>query len=498
MQAEYHFSFKQLLWIILVALAFGIAAQAGYWYFANPERVDTTLSRQEKVNLNRISDTLAEAGVPYRDIARGFWYTYIDENGEEQVAFIDREALARQGLTEEQLLALLRKVNGAQITSRDSMQNVSEEDLPPELQFHNQLYVPGGVGSTVDFIAALEKKIASGTFSRDDLRELAYAYEQRGDYKKRDAVHELSCSTFPDTCAVATPIVIEGIVRDIAGNPVQGATVEIISRPGSPTVTTDSSGFYTLNTDINGLERFRIRATKRNFSDGIATLQTVTKDRTYYSAPDIVMANPVNVVTIDTENLTITGSGNLVLENGTFIARTGNSVYEIPPDAVVDSNGSPYQGEVDVYMYEFNADNVPESLISADVFDAVLGFTGDSMRTYGMPYIQFFTLEGEELYVLASNPLALTYTIPQIQDLYAASPEGLPPLTDADMQLLENVSAGGGYPIDREFLTRNGLLRFPAFWVFDHQTGVWDNVGINVVDKSGIIRSPFYTVKGVK
>jgi hypothetical protein len=69
------------------------------------------------------------------------------------------------------------------------------------------------------------------------------------------------------------------------------------------------------------------------------------------------------------------------------------------------------------------------------------------------------------------------------------------PLTEADMQLLVAASLGEPYRIDREFLINNQLLRFPAFWVFDRRRGVWDNVGVSVLDTEGTIRSVFYTVR---
>lgn len=64
------------------------------------------------------------------------------------------------------------------------------------------------------------------------------------------------------------------------------------------------------------------------------------------------------------------------------------------------------------------------------------------------------------------------------------------------MQLLTAVSQGDpGFPITREFLVSHKLYTFPPFWVFDRKGGVWDNVGIRVLDTSGTIQTPFYTVK---
>lgn len=71
------------------------------------------------------------------------------------------------------------------------------------------------------------------------------------------------------------------------------------------------------------------------------------------------------------------------------------------------------------------------------------------------------------------------------------------PLTDADMQLLVNTSSNSteSYPINRQFLISNQLLKFPAFWVYDRRVGVWNSVGISVLDIAGTIKSEFYTIK---
>ena len=63
------------------------------------------------------------------------------------------------------------------------------------------------------------------------------------------------------------------------------------------------------------------------------------------------------------------------------------------------------------------------------------------------------------------------------------------------MELLVEASRGQPYHIDREFLINNQLLRFPAFWVFDRRRGVWDNIGVSVLDTQGTIRTIFYTIR---
>jgi hypothetical protein len=163
----------------------------------------------------------------------------------------------------------------------------------------------------------------------------------------------------------------------------------------------------------------------------------------------------------------------------------------------VHKSGIQYKGEVDVYLYEFSQGNIPEGLIQVDTFDDVRGFAGDLMKTFGMPFIQFFSSSGEELHVLRSNSMVLTYKIANMNELRRNTLAIYSPLTNEDMKFLVDISSKSprAYPIDREFLIENQLLRFPAFWVYDRRAGIWNSVGISVLDTSGTIKSEFYTIK---
>jgi hypothetical protein len=70
-------------------------------------------------------------------------------------------------------------------------------------------------------------------------------------------------------------------------------------------------------------------------------------------------------------------------------------------------------------------------------------------------------------------------------------------LTDQDMEKLVRDSMEREYIIDRDYLIENGMLRFPAFWAFDRIRGVWDNVGVNVLDVNGTLETRFYTLRDI-
>jgi len=442
----------------------------------------------------RFSAALEGIGITQGAIATGFWYTYVDADGNEHVLFFDPEALARQGLSDSDLRLLTDVVSKSRITEKGDMRMVPNADLPPELQFHNAVYSFGASGqTTLDMKNAVLAKVKAGTATSEELFELSYLYELEGNYAERDRLNAENCTHFKVRC-VDGAIKASGRVVDNEGIPIAGATVEIVSRPDVKSVTTDENGIYTIPTGAMKMEKLRFRGTKRNFSDGYADAILVTDGVKTLSVDDITLESPLTIVTVDFAKKTVTGAGNSFTTTG-VVVKTPNSTYEIPTGAIVDESGKPYQGPIDIYLYEFTKGNPPESLMQVDTFDAVMGFAGDLMKTFGMPYIQFFTQGGVELHVMKSKPMVLTYRIADMEALRNNHDQIYSELTERDMQLLVEASRGNPYVVDREFLINNQLLRFPAFWVFDRKRGVWDNVGVSVLDTQGTITTIFYTVR---
>jgi len=431
------------------------------------------------------------------NIANGFWYTYTDAEGNEHVLYFDPEATARQDLSDAELQQLASLVSDSRISERTSMRALSDSELPSNLQFHNLMYSFGTGGTTtIGLEETLKSKVRSGKATSDDLLRLSYLYELDGRYAERDALNRENCERFNVRCESDVTLTVSGRVVDGRGTPVSGASVTIVSKPEVRAALTNADGHYSFKTGVKELEKLRIRAIKRNFSDGFTDLIVLTSGVKAMTVGDIMIESPINIVTVDYAKKTVTGAGNSFAPNGTLTIKTLQSTYEIPSGTIVGKDGKPYtKGPIEVYLYEFTKGNPPESLTNLDTFDQVLGYAGDLMKTFGMPYIQFFTDDGVELDVLKSKPMVLTYKIADMEALRTNQDQIYEPLTEADMQLLVAASIGEPYKIDREFLINNQLLRFPAFWVFDRRRGVWDNVGVSVLDTEGTIRSVFYTVR---
>ena len=490
------------LFVTLVVFAIGFG-YFGYDTFQRYLVFSTTISEDSEraqtvaQNRGRIIDTLSGAGVPQQQITRGFWYTYTDAYGNESVAYFDSDkwALERE-LTDQQLKALAAKVASSSITDRDSMKDVSAADLPPTLQFHNALYAGQTPGQFEGTQTGLEAKYTSGKATADELWQLSYMYELQGDYAKRDLVNAANCKKYKARCASSIPLRIHGEVVDLSGRPIEGATVTVLSHPENKGASTDEKGNFTLTLSGKPMEKIRISAVKRNFSEGVASIVVIGAGKTDYTTENIVLGSPISIVTLDTQKHTITDPGDEARPDGSFIVRTSNSTYEIPAGAIVRATGVPYSGVVDVYLYEFTRDTIPQNLMTLDTFDQVIGYAGDLMQSFGMPYIQFFTPGGEELHIVRSEPMVLTYRIAGMQDL-RDNTNGFPygKLTEQDMQKMVDASKSDpGYPVTREFIIKNNLLVFPPFWVFDRKKGVWTNEGMRVLDTGGTIQSIFYTI----
>lgn len=495
---------KRFVLVLLTLIVLALFAQAGYVLFnayQNDLFDDATRARLEAEQAARRAAMLdilrvEASNISEHNIQQGFWYAQSGAHGGEDIFYFDVNELARQGVSDDELRRLIAEMEQSRIVNDASMRVLRNSELPSNLQFHNSVYTFGETGNIFTLQNELEWNVRKNQHTEDDLFRLGYLLELKGDYEGRDAIRAQSCEEFGTNCKGGVSVTLTGSVVSGTGDPVQGAVVSVLSKPGTPVVRTDEDGVFSVTVDVRQLEKVRVSAIKRNFSDGIASVVIATTKKRDYQLDPIVIESPINIVTVDLKKGTVTGEGNAFSSGGeSIMIRTENSTYIIPHDAVVYKDGSEYNGVYEVYLYEFTKETVPEGLITVDTFDAVVGYAGDLMKTFGMPYIQFFSPDGEELHVRASNPMKLTYQIPHMQELYNNTDQIYRALTVSDMdKLVAATVRSTGYPITREFLIENNLIHFPAFWVFDRRAGVWESIGIRVNNSDGEIESLFYTV----
>lgn len=489
-------------WIGIILLCVGIG-YVGYDLYSKYTLFSETIAKGKArvaeiaATRARLNTALLGAGVDVQQATNGFWYTVRDEYGNESVMYYNPDQWATYELTDSDVSTLAAQLGGSARFDRASMRDVPNKDLPPELQFHNALYGNATPGAFQGTQAALETVYHDGSATAQQLWELSYMYELQGAYAKRDAVNTESCNRFKQRCVNEIIIRVNGNVVDTAGRVVQGAKVSVLGHEEVNTVTTNQKGEFTIALSVKPMEKIRVSATKRNFSSGVASTIVLGAGKTAYRMDTIVLASAITIVTVDTVKHTVNASTDVARPDGSFVLHATSTAYEIPADAIVDAKGKPYRGVVDVYIYEFTRDTVPQSLVTLDTFDQVMGYAGNLMLSYGMPLIQFFTENGEELDVTNENPMTITYRVAGMEDLKKNTDNSLPePLTDAHMETLFAASKGDpGFPVTAEFMARHKIYTFPPFWVLDRGSGVWDNVGMRIVDISGVIQAPFYTIK---
>lgn len=493
-----------VLRFVLIAAIGAILGYIGYSvydrYLAFSAQITRDRERTLEIaqNRSRTAAALQSVGVSLLQAGTGFWYTYTDTHGNQSVGYFNPDTWAmHEQLSDSQIQDLAHLVASSTIADAHAMRDVPQGELPPQLQFHNQLYSNAIAGAFQKTMTALDGAYQAGTATTDELWQLSYMYELQGMYDKRDAVNALNCRQYRQRCAGTIPVMLTGIVVDESDHPVEGAVVSVLDASSTQPARTNASGTYSIKLSALPMQKIRVLATKRNFTNGVASTIVLASGKSTYTLDPIQLTSPIVIVTIDTVKHTVTDPRDAANPDGSFILHATSSTYDIPADAIVDPSGKPYHGQVDVYLYEFTRETVPASLVTLDTFDQVMGYAGNLMRSYGMPYIQFFAEDGEELDVTSAHPMLITYRVAGMKELRENTDSVLPrSLTDTDMEMLVAASRGDpGFPITAEFMVRNQLFTFPPFWVLDRGSGVWDNVGMRVLDSAGTVQAPFYTIK---
>jgi len=497
-------SVRTARWILIIAILVGLLSIGVNFYlqyvaFNQQIASDAALTELQQQNSQATLSALEAAGVSAQQVSQGFWYITTDQYGNQSIAYFDlSEWSAQSGLTLAQIAALAETVASSTVVNKNQMYAVPESQLPPDLQFHNELYSgqlqPGQFSDTQ---ATLEAAYKSGMATADQLWELSYMDELQGDYADRDAIDAADCKLFQQRCSGTLAITLTGNVVDEQGNPIEDASVSVLDDSSIKPVTTDDKGDFSITMSALPLEKIRVEVQKPDYTQGIASAITLSSGKSVYELGAIQLTTPIVSLTIDTAKHTVTDPKDTANADGSFVLTDGTSTYDIPAGAIVNPDGSPYSGPADVYIYDFTRDTVPQSLVDLDTFDDVAGYAGNLMQTLGMPYIQFFTPSGQELAVMKSDPMLLTFNIPGWEDMkdnFLDRSEG--PLTDAQIQTILAASEADpdGFPITSQFLLDNKISTFAAFWVFDTKSGVWDNTGARLLNASGTIQVQFYTI----
>jgi hypothetical protein len=206
----------------------------------------------------------------------------------------------------------------------------------------------------------------------------------------------------------------------------------------------------------------------------ITILDTITAvNQTQSFEKNFTLVTPYSTATIDTSKKTITGKDTLVNDKG-FLITTPFTKYQIPFDAIVKGR-TPYTGKLTAMVFEFDK-NSSSFLLDADVFDNVQGLAAQLLVTYGMPFIILTAENGDRLDVLSTHPMTI-WTTSRSDDLVNWLEYRKDYKENFAIALEDSQKSTDKYPINSFWELKHGNKKIlPLFWVFDRETGYWDNV----------------------
>ena len=212
---------------------------------------------------------------------------------------------------------------------------------------------------------------------------------------------------------------VAGIVTDINNAPISDAIVTF--------------GNETSNTDANGIFKFENVTVPEN-----RAFVTVEKAGYFHgSRTFFAYKNQRSNVKISLLERTIQGS---VTASGGTVTTPEGVKLEFPANAVVDANGNPYTGTVDVAAQYLDptADNIL-SIMPGDLRGITTDDVEEGMTTYGMVAVELLGSGGELLNVADGKTVQLTMPVPSAQT--SSAPAEIP------------------------------------LWYFDEENGVWKEEG---------------------
>jgi len=488
--------FRKILISVIILLLVVIFYFVYNYILQNQTRQNDQLNLKRELYIKNMFADLASG----TNLMDGFWYVTTDEYGNESISFFNPKQLVANNISDEDLIALYNKIKNAKVSAKSSFSLVLESNLPPNMQFYNKILATplSNDKSYLNIKDGLVDLYSLKKATKDDLVKLAYIYGLEGNYEERDLINKKLCSDFKFQCSSGVDIKILGLVKDGKGNLVQNAKIIVFGDSTILPVFSDEKGVYSLSIGVNELEKVRLKITKPGFSDAVVNISVLDANKKIYRAEEAVIASANYNFTLDTLKKTITGVENLI-EGNSAIIKTPQSTYTIPFNVFFDKNDKPFVGQIEVVAYEFNRETVPISMMTVDTFDAARGYAGNLMQTFGMPYIQFYDKNGNEIFVKKSSPIKLEYDMYHIDDLYSGNTNVYEPITTQDMERIIAFCKKSTieYPIDRQFIIDNNLYKLPAWWIFDQGRGIWDNVGYRLVDTKGKTETLFYTIKDV-
>lgn len=354
---------------------------------------------------------------------------------------------------------------------------LKESELPNIMQVHNKILKVNPKESYKKIREELESK---ENRTNEEVEVLSYLYDYSWDYKKANMSRRAL------TWSIETArITVSGTVKDGTGSAISWARVEVLNNP-EIYATSNSEWVYTLSFEYPAYSRVRLRATEKSHSDWFNALSIFDPLYNQVETKDFTLQKPDYIVEINLDT---------DVKNGIFTIETPQTTYTIPEDALVNADTTKSsQRKFRAYLYEFTKQTNMDNYMYNDTFDEVYGYVGNIMKTFGMPYMQIFDLEGNEVHIRKNNSAILTNRIYHMKELYENYDKIYTEVTDQDMNYLVEESKKWDFPITREWLIENNFLRWPAWWMLNRTKWVWESVGHRVIDSKWVIETIYYTI----
>ncbi len=357
-------------------------------------------------------------------------------------------------------------------------------NLSQELKTYNDLISPYEWKSFNNIKKELQSKANK---TKQDLHLLSFISDFEWDYKMASNYRNDLCNLNKDYCATKVTVNIEWKVVDAKDRPVKDAVVTLLN-DATYKATTDSNWIYKLSFKSFPMSRIRTHASAKDLSDWFNAITVLydlptTQD---FKANNFTLQIPEKTVSLKIKDS----------NDWTYIFESSQTVYKVPIKSIVHADWTPYKWEVLAYLYEFNKNTNMQNYMNNDTFDSVYGYVWNIMKTFWMKYLQLFTPDWkEELHIRKTSPALITQKIYHMKELYEWSDHIYAPITDKDMKFLVDKSKElWWYPINREFLISNNLLRWPAHWTLNRTKWTWENIWVRVTDINWVIEAQYYTI----
>ena len=199
---------------------------------------------------------------------------------------------------------------------------------------------------------------------------------------------------------------ISGTVFDESNNPVSG--VEVTS--GGQTVLTNSTGSFIFSNITVPKNRFVVNTSKTGYFDG-----------SYADAPKANSSSTIKIHIISagiTETVSASSGGVIATENGTGIELNANSVST--------SNGSAYNGDVNVSVAYLDptSENFSNLIPGGDLQAQRTDNSQTTLYSYGIIKVEMKSDAGDDLQIKSGNSSKITVDIPP--DMVGTAPETIP------------------------------------------------------------------------